>query len=190
MCAHKSAEISISRLFSAVPTCQCVTHPEKGLLMTNSQWCSLHPADWEINICHAFLTHPQSFSAKPTWLLRLHNCTSLRNHYFPPPTSFPHILHKEDRNAWDKIQNIPVQFVSLPTALLPWLKLNIGKPRLLVGTNTNKLKKGMINQAQVALTLWSAWGDYLLSMMALAGHFYVPNYKGFVISEQRRYRKA
>ena len=154
MCAHRSVEVSIARLFSAIPTCRCVTHPEKGLLLTDGQWCSLHAADWEINICHAFLTHPQSSSAKPTWLLHLHNCTSLGNHYFSPPP-FTHTLHKEERNAWDKIQNIPVKFVSLPTALLPRLKLNIAKASLLVGTNTNNFKKGMINQAQVALILQS-----------------------------------
>lgn len=42
ICAHRLAEVSISRLFSAIPTCQCVTHPEK-VLLTDGQWCSLQP---------------------------------------------------------------------------------------------------------------------------------------------------
>lgn len=110
---------------------------------------------------------------------------------FPHPSpSFTYVLHKEARNTWDKIQNILIKFVLLPSALLPRLKLNIAKASLPVGTNTNSWNKGMINQGQVALMLPSGWGDCCLSMMALAGCFYVPNCKGFVITEQRHYCKA
>lgn len=65
------------------------THPGKGLLLAAGQWCCLHPADWEISICRVFLNHPQSSSAKPVWLLHLHYCTTLGNH-FPP---FIHFFH-------------------------------------------------------------------------------------------------
>lgn len=84
-------------------------------------------------------------------------------------TSFTYILHKKVGNTWDKIQNILIKFVLLPSALLPRLKLNIAKASLLVGTNTNSWNKGMTNQGQVALTLPSGWGDCCLSMMTLAG---------------------
>lgn len=146
------------------------THPGKGLLLAAGQWCCLHPADWEISICRVFLNHPHSCSAKPVWLLHLHYCATLGNHFSPhSSTSFTYILHKEVGNTWDKIQNILIKFVLLPSALLPRLKLNIAKASLLVGTNTNSWNKGMTNQGQVALTLPSGWGDCCLSMMTLAG---------------------
>jgi len=64
-------------------------------------------------------------------------------------------LHKEDSKSWNKIQNIHIKFVSLPSALLPRLKVNIAKASLLAGTNKRNLKKDMINQDQVALILQS-----------------------------------
>lgn len=124
---HREIDSSVCRLFSST-----LTQERDG------QWCSLHHANWEISICRAFPTPP------PVLLCKTHVAPPSAQLYysgkplFPhPSSSFTYILHKEVRNTWDKIQNILIKFVLLPSALLPRLKLNIAKGSLLVGTNTN-----------------------------------------------------